>query len=120
MHISTTYISTLKSPSQNAIANITTPPETDYYNTSKLAFQDLTKGTNLLPLAHSVLGLGMKFIRTTAFTTGDISTSITLFKQDIRLQVFFAHQKNDDYTNQPPKLYVKSKCSLPGLRSHHG
>ena len=67
----------IKSPFQNAVANITTTPETKHYNTSKLAFHDLTKGNNIPPPACSVLGLGMKFIRTPAFTTRDISTSLT-------------------------------------------
>lgn len=74
------YLDPLKSSFQNAVGNITTTPETEYYNTSKLAFHDLTKGNHIPSLAP-----GMKFIRTPAFATGDISTSITHFEQDIHL-----------------------------------
>lgn len=65
------------SPFQNAITNITHTQASQYYSKSKLAFHDSTNGKIVPPLAKTILGLGIKFIRTPLHTTDNISTTTT-------------------------------------------
>jgi hypothetical protein len=100
-------------PLQNTTANITPTPTTEYYNNSKLTFHNLTPNKIIPPIACTVRGLGMKFIKTPPYTTTHVSKSLSCFEQDLNLCIFFAHQQDDDFTKSPPKLYSKSIWSPP-------
>jgi hypothetical protein len=78
-----------------------------------MAFHDLTPEGTTPRHAKYALGLGMKFIQTPQFTTGDPTPALSRLKRDVHLRTFFAGQDDDDYLQRPSKLYIRSKWTPP-------
>ena len=104
------------SPFRNAIHNrVLSCHTTPLHQPSNLVFRDLTPNSTTPPLAHTVLGLGSKFITTPTHTTGNIDKTISRLDRDFKLRVFFAGPKDplDPFTTRTSKLDVPSTWNPP-------
>jgi hypothetical protein len=78
-----------------------TPPIDYLPLVTNLAFQDLTTGNILPPMANTFLGLGLKFIPTPKVNTSpeEQDTTLSRFERDFSLKVFFAGDTDDASTS---------------------
>lgn len=77
-----------------------------------LAYHDFTTFITPPKNLRSLLGLGLKFIPSPRFTTGNVTDTLTRLRRDLWLKTFFAGSSIDD-DDYEPKMSVKSGWSPP-------
>ena len=92
-----------------------THPSSFFPQINKLAFHDLTTDNRLPPMAHHLLGLGLKFIPKPTYTstTAAIEQTASKLEQDIGIKTFFAGDNDDSSTMNT--LHVKNLLWRPPL-----